>query len=504
MMKRILTVILLALTGALAAAQNLYVATDRSCYLAGDGIAFSAFSAHGPSVAYLELVSSEGTAASGRLALENGRGAGVLMIPFGTPTGNYRLVSYLPGSAPDPSRGPVISVFNTLSLDRVKAGVEVVDNVPPAPGAMQAGYGVSVDVGQDSVIVQNTSGKTVSVCVSLYREDSLQPAARSSIAGFSPGQAGEVSYGETISGRVVGQGLPSDGILAVPGSKTDCYCVPVEPDGSFRVDTENIYGDVDLVCIPLDAAAGCHVELDSPFGSPVASGLPKLQICPAMEQDLLRREAELRQKCSSDTLGVTLPLRQEHFFLDNECISYILDDYTRFPTMEEVFVEIIPQVKLRRKAGVPHIYVLMPSAVTDGIPRWGDAMVMVDGVPVPDQRLIEGYDPAIVRTIEVYQHKYTLGKRAFDGVVNLVTFDGKMPGLLFDDSVRIYSYRGCSLPQAISGGVTLFWHPMLEIPAGGSVSVPCGDAVAGVVYSLTVEGIAPDGMPVYFRKTFLR
>ena len=172
--------------------------------------------------------------------------------------------------------------------------------------------------------------------------------------------------------------------------------------------------------------------------------------------------------------------------------------------MEEVFVEIIPQVKLRRKAGVPHIYVLMPSAVTDGIPRWGDAMVMVDGVPVPDQRLIEGYDPAIVRAIEVYQHKYTLGKRAFDGVVNLVTFDGKMPGLLFDDSVRIYSYRGCSLPQTISGAVTLFWHPMLELPAGGSVSVPCGDAVAGTVYSLTVEGIAPDGMPVYFRKTFLR
>lgn len=506
MMKKILTALIVLAAAFPAMAQDMYLATDKACYVAGESIGCSVFCASGPSVAMVELVSSDGPAARTKLALSGGRGAGMLHIPFGTPTGNYRILSYLQDGSP--VSGPVISVYNTLTIDRVKGGVEVVSEAASAPQLMETGYGLSVDVKADSLVIRNLSGAAASVCVSLYREDSLQPVSRPSIAGFKLPAASEPSDGERIRGRIEGAGaaFATGVILAVPGSKTDCYHAEVQEDGSFCADTENIFGDVDLVCIPVgvEKSRDAYVVLDQPFlGAPV-SGLPKLEICRSMEPDLLRRTAAMRERLSADTLAVSLPVRGGHFFLEHESISYELDDYTRFPTMEEVFVEIIPQVKLRRRGGEPHIYVLIPPSVSDGIPRWGDAVVMVDGVPVPDQRLIESYDPAIVKTIEVYPCRYRLGSAVFDGVVNLVTFDGRMPGLLLPDYIRIYGFHGCSIPRVFEGSETLLWSPLVDIPAGASVSVPVDRAAAGAVYTLSVEGLTAAGVPLYLRKTFLR
>ncbi|MBO6168948.1 MAG: hypothetical protein J6O51_03145 [Bacteroidales bacterium] len=508
-MKKIFSAIVLSLFAAAAAAQGLYVATDKSCYVAGDTAGCSAFCSPGASVAYIELVSSQGSAARTKLALSNGRGAGTISIPLDAPTGNYRLVSYLPGQTPDPSSGPVISIFNTLSTDRVNDGVEIVQKASRTASVSQSGYGFAADIHGDSLIVRNISGRPVSYCISLYRDDSLQSSERSrSIASFKPSGAGAPSFGEIISGWVLGADSACAGsvILAVPGSRTDCYQCPVQADGSFAVQTENIYGDVDLVCIPVgaDNTKDCFVALDSPFRCPPAEGLPKLEIFRSMENDLLRRSAEMQRKAAADTLAVSLPVRGEHFFLEHECTAYILDDYTRFPTMQEVFVELIPNARMQRRGGSVSVQVLMETSVMDASPRWGSAVVMIDGVPVPDGRLVESYDPALIKVLEVYPYKYKIGDTEFDGVVNLVTFKGNMPGLLFDDFVRIYSFNGCSFPVILSGSETLSWLPLEELPAGGSTSVDCSPTQKGAIYTLNVEGITDQGRAVYFRKTFSR
>lgn len=506
MMKRILLLTVLSLAYLGSAAQGLYVATDKSCYLAGEEIGCSAFCAPGPAVAYLELVSSEGSAAAVKLALQDGRGAGTLRIPFDTPTGNYRLAAWLPGMEPDSGSGPVISVFNTFSTARVRNGVVITDKPAAAPVPVQTGYGISADTVRDSVIISNLSGQDVSLCISLFREDSLQGETRGPISSFSFSGPGERSFGETLSGCLSGPGAPASGsvILAVPGSKTDCYQVMPDDEGRFSVQTENIFGDVDLVCIPPIGSKDCHVEVDSPFRCPAATGLPQLELSRSMEGDLLRRSAALRTKLATDTLAMTLPMRRDHFFLEKECTSYILDDYTRFPTMEEVFVEIIPFAKMRHRNGKTKIYVLINGAVMDSAPRWGEAMVMVDGVPVPDGSLIESYDPSLVKTLDVYPYKYNLGGTEFDGVINLVTFKGNMPGLLFDDNVRIYGFHGCSYPVAFEGSETLFWHPLVSLPAGGRIAIPCSGASEGSCCTLRVEGLNAGGRAVYFRKTFVR
>ena len=83
-------------------AERTYISTDKDVYVAGERIWCSAFCVDPATgqlssvsgVAYLELHSAAGMAASARIALLGGRGAGSVDLPAALPTGNYRLIAY--------------------------------------------------------------------------------------------------------------------------------------------------------------------------------------------------------------------------------------------------------------------------------------------------------------------------------------------------------------------------------------------------------------------------
>ena len=143
-MKR-LTVISLALCAACwslraqTPVERVYVSTDRNAYIAGDAVWCSLFCldengrlSPRSAVAYLELVSTDGTAAEAKIGLLEGRGAGSFRIPVTTPTGTYRLVAYTAVNAaeegtPWMAGSRLLSVYTTTSAARVVGGVEILD-----------------------------------------------------------------------------------------------------------------------------------------------------------------------------------------------------------------------------------------------------------------------------------------------------------------------------------------------------------------------------------------
>ena len=133
---------LAALTAAGQPVERIYVSTDKGAYVAGDLVWCSLFCidaagtpvlSSASSIAYLELVSSQGTAVTGKIALIGGRGAGVLALPANMPTGNYALVAYTSCNRNEQGRGyldgaRILSVFNTMTTERIPGGVEIIDN----------------------------------------------------------------------------------------------------------------------------------------------------------------------------------------------------------------------------------------------------------------------------------------------------------------------------------------------------------------------------------------
>lgn len=516
-MRRLLTLLLL-LAGVTLHAE-VYLTTDKSCYVAGDNIWCSAFSTSSDAIAYLELHSTDGLAQNGKIHLCHGRGAGNIHIPLSTPTGNYKLIAYTATDKDTPGfdyyrLSATVSVFNTLVTARVENGVKIVETYQPSGGFIPLQNGLSIEK-SNKLTLTNTSSKSISVSLSAYRDDGLAAPEDRLIAKWTPGKvSGKAPEydGEIIRAKVVGRDaakVAANGfvraLISFPGLKTDVYSSYVKRDGSLTFCTENIFGERDVVCMldDIDDDTQCHIEVENPLALPDCPAVEPLHlnrtIAPVLEQRAASMMAE--KKASVDTLFETLPLKREHFLLDRECTSYILDDYDRFPTMEEEFVEIIKCVRARkdRKKGY-RITVLLEDYIRWDTPVWGESLMMIDGVPIFDHNQIMTYDPATVKTIEVYPYTFSVGETSYGGVINFVTFKGNMPSISFDDNVRIYDFKGASYPMDYNGKETLLWRPLLNLAPGESVSFDCPEAEGTI--NVVAEGLDLDGTPVYARKSF--
>lgn len=522
-------------------AERMYITTDKSCYVAGESIWCSAFCVDAStgtlsefsSISYVELHSTGGMAATAKIALRGGRGAGRLEIPVTAPTGNYVLIAYTAQNVNEDgfdcqANARTVSVFNTLTSERVPGGVEVVDALPDRPSRDAGDGSVTIrPLRNGTFSVTNTSGEDVTLSVSLYCDDSLVCTEAGDIRSFATrADVGSLSFsdrripeydGEIVYGRVAGAD-PSRlktlegkfAFISVPGDRSDTYSCQIASDGSATFFTNNLYGDKDLVCQieDADAGAGCHLEIDSPFVNFDVKEIPALRMSSSMASDLRRRSAgmQIEKLFSADTLYERLPVRDNLLF-GAEGITYVLDDYTRLPLMEECIVEFISELRARRIDGKRDLQVRMQDLYRSSYFANGASLMMVDGVPVFDHETIYRYDPLLVETVNIYPYTYFIGTRGYSGVVNFVTYKRNLPSVTFPDNVRIMEFQGASFPMAYTcAGVsdeypdyrnTLYWDPLVDLPVNGSRSFEVHLPAYDGHWRIVVEGLTASGRPVY-------
>ena len=129
--------------------------------------------------------------------------------------------------------------------------------------------------------------------------------------------------------------------------------------------------------------------------------------------------------------------------------SYLLDEYTRFTTMEEVVIEFIPGLRFRKMDGVRRLAVLTEERIGYTI---GNSLVLLDGIPITDHKIIFKYDPLKIRKIDVYKGKYVFGGQIFDGIASFSSYEHNYPGLVVDNSTQFFDLR-MMLPVHLPGGV---------------------------------------------------
>ena len=534
-------------------AERTYVTTDRSVYVAGDRIWCSAFCVSGEGqlsglsrVAYLELHSADGVAATAKLALEDGRGAGYLDLPTSLPTGNYRLVAYTAQNKDEVDydytglASKTLSIFNVFSTERVSDGVEVVspeeydlrhprpDRGSEMPG--QAGHDVEISWSPDSVLhVTNNTGSPITFSLSVAREDDIIPPVNPDIAAFLSAARGigQRSFqgrvipeleGEIITGRVVADIATIRNLLghnvyiSTPSEQADVYTTVVVGDGMLTFVTGNFFGNQELVCEieGADPKAPPRVELASPFVQASVAVPDRLLLSPSLEESLKARSLAMQQTSRqiADTLYAYLP-RREYPLLDGAPVRYVLDDYTRFDTMEETFIEFIPQVRVRKGAdGRSEIQVRLEEATDIRTFTGASSLVLLDGVPIFDHERLLYYDPHKIQRIDVYPYTHYLGNRSFAGAVNLITFEHNLPHFALNKTMQIIPFSGLCWPAAWLGPdpeapaesqdcyQTLFWHPLLRLGPGETLTVPIHIPTTAGSISATLEGVTATGWPV--------
>ena len=544
---------LLTLQGAERLRERVYLSTDREVYVAGDRVWLSAWCLDAGTgqlsafskTAYVELHSATGMVQTAKIALDGGRGAGFLALPTTLPTGNYKLLAYTQLGVSEEGFDPLsgvrtLSVFNTFSTDRVEGGVQIVPEAPAAPaatpatGALRLDAGSAAPAGSTRIRLTNDGAEAVSFSLSVRHDDGIPapqgkhiadfvrevralPAAR----GFDERVVPEYE-GEIIRARVVGaDNLPAGTLtekyafISSPGSGENVYTESIAADGTVTFFTSNIYGDreVFLEIEGLEPDQACHLELISPFRNLPAGDVPALPLYAgwASQLELRGLGMQLEKNFDADTLYAALPARMHRIFDERDRTRYTLDDYTRFPVMEELFIEFIPEMRVRRMNGTRGLQVWLPDYLGNYYFPRGSALVLLDGIPVLDHAKILDYDPLLVKSIDIYTDNYLLGIRSFPGVANFVTYKGTLPSMQFDSQVRIADFQGCALPMAYTctrAGSdypdyrqTLYWHPLLTLAPGESVELECKTPAYSGRFEVVAEGLSARGEAVSAQAT---
>ena len=533
--------------------ERVYLATDRDVYVAGDAVWLSAWCVDAASgklssfskIAYVEVHSSTGMVQTAKISLDGGRGAGRLTLPSTLPTGNYRLFAYTRLGASEEGFDPLtgartLSVFNTLSTERVESGVELVAQaptarVPESAGALSLRADDGAASGHTRVTVTNNGTEAVGFSLSVRHEDGIPapdgahitdfvrgihelPAARGFDTAVIPEYEGEIIHAHVSGLDMAKLGNVADkyAFISSPGTGESLYTESISSDGSATFFTSNIYGDREmfLEIEGIDRDNICHMELESPFLNLPAGDIPQLQLYNGWASALELRGLgmQLEKNFDADTLYTALPARTHRIFDERECIRYILDDYTRFPVMEELFIEFISELRVRRVDGKRELQAWVSDQQGDHYFSSGTVLALLDGIPVLDHEKILSYDPLLVREVDIYADSYFVGIRGFSGIVNFVTYKGTLPSMQFADNVRIVDFQGCSIPLAYTcEGVgpeypdyrqTLYWHPLLTLAPGESMTLECKTPAYSGRFELVAEGLTGQGNPVSARNGF--
>lgn len=225
--------------------------------------------------------------------------------------------------------------------------------------------------------------------------------------------------------------------MSVPGINPVFHVVKTDRKGNFQFAVNDLYGINPIIF----QTSGYSVQLDDPFDAR-RSNLPLKNFSPekSTEQTLvvnnIHTQVERTFK-SPDTFTRITP--DTIRFYGKPTISYLLDDYVRFPTLEDVFREYVPGVIVRRPEKKAELYVVNNAAE---VFFTKEPLILLDGMPVRDTDMLLRTDAATVKQVNVVNYKYYIGPVVYNGILDISTYRGNFGGFDIDPKALVIDYEG--------------------------------------------------------------
>jgi hypothetical protein len=322
--------------------------------------------------------------------------------------------------------------------------------------------------------------------------------------------------GSFASGRIVDKqsGLPAGGIrayLSVPRQHYFFTGTLSDPDGRLNFNINKLYGNDEVVIQPEGRdSTKYRIDIDKPFSNEYSSTvLPPFfvpgQFIAQLQMHSLSSQVQTAYLGKDQQRYLTTSFSDSTAFFGKPDAKYILDDYTRFKTMEEVIREYVPEVRLRKKDGVFRYMVKnTPYQLFFDL----DPLILLDGVPVLKQEEMALFDPLRIKKLEVMARTFYTGPVAHYGIVSYSTYDGDLAGLQLPSNAIVTDYPGYlfertfyspayQTEQEINSRMPDFrnvleWEPKLRTKEGQQLINFCTSDLPGK-YLIVVEGISKDG-----------
>ena len=334
-----------------------------------------------------------------------------------------------------------------------------------------------------------------------------------------------------VTARVTKDGQPIRGVysnLGSPGKIIRAYGSWSNDKGLVRFEIKDFYGPRRVILQvpePAEGAAnasaqaqggagtgreGYAISVEDPFSDSMdGEKLGALEITEGSQESLVARSIAMQVQdifyYEQSSSQVESPQVDSSAFYGKADATYYLDNYTRFPVMEEVMREYVPGVFVRKRKDGFHFIVI--NSVNGGV-LYGDPMVLLDGVPVPDVDDIMEMNPLRIRKLEVVTRMYYLGHSTFPGIVSYTTYNGDLGGMELDPQAVSLNYEGLQLkrrffkPEHLRQNAgdrmpdqrfLLHWEPDISVQEDGTAKVEFYTSDVPGQYRIVVEGLDQEG-----------
>jgi hypothetical protein len=254
-------------------------------------------------------------------------------------------------------------------------------------------------------------------------------------------------------------GLPAPDILtylSVPGKRVQLYTSKSDSAGRLKFYTNDFYGQNEILVQTDSRGDTSHrIEIINPFSDRFSSTSLSAFKLPENMKDLLTDQSvsvQVQNIFSGEKLKQLYhPAIDSNAFYGLPDNSYMLDDYVRFSTMEEVLREYVTEVLVRRQK---EDFRLIMSGGLENKVFLDDPITLFNGVPVFETNKIIQYDPLKVQKIEVVKRRYFYGPALLNGIVNFTTYQPD-PAMLSGLNAVVFDYEGLQFARE-------FYSPVYE------------------------------------------
>lgn len=324
---------------------------------------------------------------------------------------------------------------------------------------------------------------------------------------FAPENNGHIVTGRIVQARTGAPAKQVSVYLSVPGAASHLSATETDDHGNFRFELPSHYGAGEIVVTAAAAKDSLYsIEVKNPFsGNYTPARIPRFLLSKENEQSLVERNVSMQVQHAyyADSIErFTTPQVDTTPFYGAADRAYMLDDYTRFTTMEEVLNEYVTEVILVKRDGKFYPHMLKG---TQG-PQDGEPLVLLDGVPVDGNQMV-AYDPMKIKKLEVVVNRYVLGSDIYGGIVHFITYKGGSESLKLDASSIIMDYEGLQMkrefysPDYESRTVStlpdfrnvLYWTPDVKTDASGKTNISFFTSDLSGQYVGVIEGMDENG-----------
>ncbi len=323
--------------------------------------------------------------------------------------------------------------------------------------------------------------------------------------------------GHIITGKITSaDNLPLNHwpvFAAYPSIKIAPWVGMSDEKGRFILEARNFTGARELVFqtnYRMDST--CRISVDSPFAPAgnAAARLTPLALTSEMQNDILKRSINMQVVNSYYPQKKAVPATDSIPFYGKPDYRYYLDDYTRFPTMEEILSEYVPAVNIRLRKGKYYTRVIETGVHTQLFTE--DPLLLMDGIPVFDTDRIIHFDPLKVQRADVVNRMYYLGALTFPGIVSYSTYTHDLAGFEVDPRALILAYDGAlgnrdfyaprydrnlknshRMPDLRN---LMHWSPSVRIAPGKETVLDFYTSDQPGNYKIVVQGLSAKGEPV--------